>query len=263
MGRGTENMGKREIWGELREKIWNIGPLCLDQCGEIINGLKSFKCSGEWLEGKLKQGKGVLYVAFGSEAEISSEQIKEIEIGLEESGVNFLWTKKGQDKDKGFEERVKDRGIIVREWVNQWEVLKHEAVKGFLSHCGWNSVVESLSCGVPILTYPLMVEQSLNARMVVDELTAGMRPSKGPSSMKGSVKGKVLKRFVRELMEGEKGKEVRKKAMEISEMAKKAMAENGSSWMNLELFVQEMCNKSPLLLHTDLPAFNGRGINYT
>lgn len=73
-------------------------------------------------------------MAFGSQAEISSEQMKEIEIGLEESGVNFLWAKKEEKKemeDEGFEERVKERGIIVREWVDQWEVLKHEAVKGF------------------------------------------------------------------------------------------------------------------------------------
>lgn len=194
-------------------------------------------------------------MAFGSQAEISSEQMKEIEIGLEESGVNFLWAKKEEKKemeDEGFEERVKERGIIVREWVDQWEVLKHEAVKGFLSHCGWNSVLESLSCGVPILTYPLMAEQSLNARMVVEELTAGMRGVEGTTSMKGNVKGKDLKRLVRELMEGEKGKEVRKKAMEISEMAKKAMWENGSSWRTLELFVQEMCSKS-LPPHTNSP----------
>ncbi|XP_038890981.1 UDP-glycosyltransferase 90A1-like [Benincasa hispida] len=253
------------------KKTWNIGPLCLDQfCSNSVRNREStqkLQMQGwwEWLEGKLKQGEGVLYVAFGSQSEISCKQMKEIEIGLEESGVNFLWAKReeiNEMEDKGFEERVKGRGIIVREWVNQWEVLKHEAVKGFLSHCGWNSVVESLSCGVPILTYPLMAEQSLNARMVVDELTAGMRAVEGTSSMKGAVKGKDLKRFVRELMEGEKGKEVRKKAMEISEMAKKAMAENGSSWKNLELLVMEMCNKSPLLPHTDLPSFKGHGANY-
>ena len=139
-----------------------------------------------------------MYVAFGTQSEISSEQMKEIEIGLEESGVNFLCVRKIVEEeketmeDKGFEERTKERGIIVREWVNQWEVLKHEAVKGFFSHCGWNSVIESLSCGVPILTYPLMADQSLNARMVVEEL----RAVEGRSSMKGFVKGKDLKRHV-------------------------------------------------------------------
>lgn len=178
-----------------RGRTWNIGPLCLDNCS--FNSTINLKLTQklqiqsptnqvvrqrwlEWLDEK--QGEGVVYVAFGSQAEISSEQMKEIEIGLEESGVNFLWAKKEEKKemeDEGFEERVKERGIIVREWVDQWEVLKHEAVKGFLSHCGWNSVLESLSCGVPILTYPLMAEQSLNARMVVEELTAGMRGVEG------------------------------------------------------------------------------------
>ncbi|XP_008458701.2 UDP-glycosyltransferase 90A1-like [Cucumis melo] len=256
------------------ERIWNIGPLCLHkysfdpttqklQMQQSTDRPKWF----EWLEEKHKQGEGVLYIAFGSMGEISSEQMKEIEIGLEESGVNFLWAKREEIKemeDKGFEERVKDRGIIVREWVNQWEILKHGAVKGFFSHCGWNSVMESLSCGVPMLTYPLMAEQGLNARMVVDELRAGMSTvEETTSSMKGLVKGKDLKRCVRELMEGEKGKEVREKAMEISEMAKKAMTENGSSWRNLELLMQEMCNnKSSLLMHTELLPLNGRGVNY-
>lgn len=207
----------------------------------------------EWLEGKLRQGEKVLYVAFGTQSQISSEQMKEIEIGLEESGVRFLWARRKVEEEKevfedheGFEERTKERGIVVREWVNQYEVLKHEAVEGFLSHCGWNSVIESLSCGVPILTYPLMADQSLNARMVVEELRAGMKAVEGtsPAMMKGFVKGKDLKRRVKELMEGEKGREVRKKAMEISEMAKKSMAENGSSWRDLELLIQEMCNKS-------------------
>ncbi|KAE8648908.1 UDP-glycosyltransferase 90A1 [Cucumis sativus] len=258
------------------EKIWNIGPLCLHQYSfdvttncQPTQKLQMRQVTTdrpkwlEWLEEKHKQGEGILYIAFGSEAEISSEQTKEIEIGLEESGVNFLWAKKEEMEDKGFEERVKERGIIVREWVNQWEILKHGAVKGFFSHCGWNSVTESLSCGVPMLTYPLMAEQGLNARMVVDELRAGMSAvGETTLSMKGLVKGEDLKRCVRELMEGEKGKKVREKAMEISEMAKKTMTENGSSWRNLELLMQEMCNKSSLIMQTDLLPLNGRGVNY-
>ncbi|KAL4017596.1 hypothetical protein IC575_021153 [Cucumis melo] len=244
------------------ERSWNIGPLCLYQCSfEATRNDRTQQPTKhamrpkwlEWLEGKLRQGEKVLYVAFGTQSQISSEQMKEIEIGLEESGVRFLWARRKVEEEKevfedheGFEERTKERGIVVREWVNQWEVLKHEAVEGFLSHCGWNSVIESLSCGVPILTYPLMADQSLNARMVVEELRAGMKAVEGtsPAMMKGFVKGKDLKRRVKELMEGEKGREVRKKAMEISEMAKKSMAENGSSWRDLELLIQEMCNKS-------------------
>uniref|UniRef100_A0A0A0KU36 Uncharacterized protein n=1 Tax=Cucumis sativus TaxID=3659 RepID=A0A0A0KU36_CUCSA len=97
-------------------------------------------------------------------------------------------------EDKGFEERTKERGIIVREWVNQWEVLKYEAVKSGGVEGGGGEVVDERVC----------------KREGFEETC------------------------VKELMEGEKGKEVRKKAMEISDMAKKAMAENGSSWRDLE-----------------------------
>ncbi|XP_022938572.1 UDP-glycosyltransferase 90A1-like [Cucurbita moschata] len=244
--------------------IWNIGPLCLAQTSTQKLQTQQPNKTGtwlEWLDAKLRRGEPVLYVAFGSQAEISSEQTKEIEIGLEESGVSFLWARKDKEIGDGFEERVKERGIVVREWVDQWEVLNHGSVKGFLSHCGWNSVVESLSCGVPVLAFPLMADQAMNARMVVDELRAGMRTAECEGLVKGFVKGKGLQRLVRELMEGEKGKEVRKRAMEISAMAKKAMAENGSSWRDLEQLVQEMCSNKLPLPHTVLAAPSGDGIN--
>lgn len=204
----------------------------------------------------------MIYVAFGSQAEIGNEQLKEIETGLEESGVNFFWViRKGKEQSEEFLE-VKKNGVLVKEWVDQWRVLNHEIVSGFLSHCGWNSVVESLSCGVPILALPLIAEQSLNARMVVEELKVGIMAVEGNSGLllgtaaaaTAVVKGEELQRMVRELMVEEKGKEMRKKAMEISTMAKKAMAENGSSWKNLELMVEEMCNRGGLPPHTmDLP----------
>ncbi|XP_022993595.1 UDP-glycosyltransferase 90A1-like [Cucurbita maxima] len=243
---------------------WNIGPLCLAQTSTQKLQTHQPNKTGtwlEWLEAKLRRGEPVLYVAFGSQAEISSEQMKEIEIGLEESEVSFLWARKDEEIGDGFEERVKERGIVVREWVDQWEVLNHESVKGFLSHCGWNSVVESLSCGVPVLAFPLVADQALNARMVVEELRAGMRTVECGGLVKGFVKGKGLQRLVRELMEGEKGKEVRKRAMEISAMAKKAMAENGSSWRDLEQLVHKMCSNQLPFPHTVLAAPSGDGIN--
>ncbi|KAG6578601.1 UDP-glycosyltransferase 90A1, partial [Cucurbita argyrosperma subsp. sororia] len=246
------------------EMTWNIGPLCLAQTSTQKLQTQQPNKTGtwlEWLEAKLRRGEPVLYVAFGSQAEISSEQMKEIEIGLEESGVSFLWARKDKEIGDGFEERVKERGIVVREWVDQWEVLNHESVKGFLSHCGWNSVVESLSCGVPVLAFPLVADQALNARMVVEELRAGMRTVECGGLVKGFVKGKGLQRLVRELVEGEKGKEVRKRAMEISEMAKKAMAENGSSWRDLEQLVHKMCSNKLPLPQTVLAAPSGDVIN--
>ncbi|GJV17013.1 UDP-glycosyltransferase 90A1-like protein [Tanacetum coccineum] len=106
--------------------------------------------------------------------------------------------------------RVKEKGVAVREWVNQKEILEHEIVKGFVSHCGWNSVLESISASVPILAWPLSAEQPLNAKFVVDDIKIGFRVETCDGSLKGFVKGEGLEKKVKELMVGEKGKEVQK-----------------------------------------------------
>ncbi|TXG54637.1 hypothetical protein EZV62_019893 [Acer yangbiense] len=190
----------------------------------------------------------VLYVAFGTQADISPEQLKEISSGLEESNVNFLWVIRNKESElgDGFEERVKDRGIIVREWVEQREILLHQSIQGFLSHCGWNSVMESICAGVPILAWPMMADQPLNARMVVEEIKVGVRVETCNGSVKGFVKKEGLEKMVKELMEGDKGEEVRKKVKEYAEMANKAMEENtGSSWRSLDMLMSEISNFTP------------------
>ncbi|CAN1320439.1 UDP-glycosyltransferase 90A1 [Linum perenne] len=103
---------------------------------------------------------------------------------------------------------------MVREWVDQREILSHPSVKGFLSHCGLNSMMESVSAGVPILAWPMQAEQPLNARMVSEEIKVGLRVETCDRSIKGFVKSEGLSKMVKELMEGEKGKEVRKNAKE-------------------------------------------------
>lgn len=159
--------------------------------------------------------------------------------------MNFLWVvrKKESELGEGFEERVKETGIVVREWVDQKEILMHQSVQGFLSHCGWNSVLESICAGVPILAWPMMAEQPLNARMVVEEIKVGLRVETCDGTVKGLVKWEGLMKMVRELMEGEMGKEVRIKVEELAELAKMAMEENtGSSWRTLDMLINEFCN---------------------
>ncbi|XVF16448.1 hypothetical protein REPUB_Repub10bG0031600 [Reevesia pubescens] len=240
---------------EERLKAWCVGPLCLQaEPPKVQLEHKKKKPSWiRWLDEKQDQGCSVLYVAFGSQAEISSEQLKEIAIGLEESKVNFLWVirKKVSEliMDKRFEERVKERGIVVKEWVDQREILMHQCVEGFLSHCGWNSVLESICAGVPMLAWPMLAEQPLNARMVVEEIKAGLRVETCDGTLSGGfVKWEGLMKMVKELMEGEKGKEVRKNVKELAELAKMAMEENsGSSWKTLDLLINELCNKKILI----------------
>ncbi|KAJ9677706.1 hypothetical protein PVL29_022595 [Vitis rotundifolia] len=222
-------------------RAWCFGPLCLAEPPRVQTLQKPTWV--QWLDKKSAQGKSVLYVAFGSQAEMAPEQLHEIVMGLERSEVEFLWFV------KGFEERLKKRALIVKEWVDQRELLAHQSVKGFLSHCGWNSVMESVSASVPILAFPLMAEQHLNARMVVDELGIGLRILASNGSVRGFVESKDVERMVRELMErGEKGKEVRKKVKEVGEAARAAMGDGGPSSRTLDLFIDEVCNKKLNLL---------------
>ncbi|KAL6960623.1 hypothetical protein U1Q18_038387 [Sarracenia purpurea var. burkii] len=221
---------------------WCVGPFCLIAPKSFETQTHQKPPWMKWLDQKLSQGRSVLYVAFGSQAEISPEQFGEIKIGLEESGVNFLWVVRRNESElgDGFEERVGERGMIVREWVDQMEILGHESVRGFLSHCGWNSVLESICSKVPILAWPMMAEQHLNAKMVVEEIKVGLRVETWNGSVRGFVQRVGLKKTVKELMEGEMGERVRKKVAEVGVAAVTAMEEGGSSWRTLNQLINEM-----------------------
>ncbi|XP_060192352.1 UDP-glycosyltransferase 90A1-like [Lycium barbarum] len=224
-------------------KLWCVGPFCAVHEPPKEQQKRLDKPSYiKWLDGMLEQGKSVLYVAFGTQAEISFEQYREITNGLEKSEVNFLWVvrKSIDDVNEGFENRVKTRGLVVTEWVDQREILNHGSVQAFLSHCGWNSVIESICAKVPIVAWPMMAEQHLNARMVVEEIKIGLRVETCDGSVRGFVKCEGLEKPIRELMEGEKGKEARKKVEEIGEAAINAVKEGGSSWKMLNELIHEL-----------------------
>lgn len=124
-----------------------------------------------WLD---SQAKGsVLYIAFGSVGAITTEETMELAAGVEASGVPFLWALKtgtltlDQVLPAGFIERTKDRGLIETGWAPQTKILLHSATGGFLSHCGWNSTLESICAGVPFVAWPLAADQPMNARSVL------------------------------------------------------------------------------------------------
>ena len=224
-------------------KGWLIGPLCLVEKPICKTSGKPAWMS--WLDRKRVEGKPVLYVAFGSQAEISDEQLKEIMIGLDKSEVDFLWALriKPEQEDQimqGFEEKVKERGLVVKGWIGQTEALEHESVQGFLSHCGWNSVTESICAGVPILAWPMMAEQHLNARMVTEEIKVGLRVETCNGSVRGFVKWEGLAKMVKELMGGKMGEVARQRVKELKEAAKEAIKPGGTSWRNLELLLSEL-----------------------
>ncbi|TVU36392.1 hypothetical protein EJB05_18325, partial [Eragrostis curvula] len=137
-----------------------------------------YEATLQWLD---RQARGsVVYAAFGSEAKLKSAQLQTIALGLEASGLPFLWAFRAPaDADaqngrlpEGFEQRVNGRGLVCRGWVPQVRLLAHESIGGFLTHAGWNSITEGLARGVKLALLPLMFDQGLNARHLVEKKVA-------------------------------------------------------------------------------------------
>ena len=133
------------------------------------------ECSN-WLESKPPQS--VVYISFGSMVSLTEEQMEEVAWGLKESGVSFLWVLRESEHGKlpcGYRESVKDKGLIVT-WCNQLELLAHQATGCFVTHCGWNSTLESLSLGVPVVCLPQWADQLPDAKFLDEIWDVGVWP---------------------------------------------------------------------------------------
>ncbi|XP_038725203.1 7-deoxyloganetin glucosyltransferase-like [Tripterygium wilfordii] len=191
----------------------------------------------EWLD--YKEPNSVIYVNFGSIAVMSKEQLIEFAMGLANSNHYFLWIIR-PDQVRGnseifptvFKEKTRDRGFIAS-WCAQEEVLNHPSVGGFLTHCGWNSILESLYAGVPMLCSPMFGDQPTNCRFACVEWGIGMEIS-------SDAKRDEVEKLVRELMEGEKGKQLKCNVMEWKRMAEEATSPIGSSFVNFDKVVKEV-----------------------
>ncbi|XP_057848496.2 mogroside IE synthase isoform X1 [Cryptomeria japonica] len=197
----------------------------------------------KWLDSK--PPLSVIYVSFGSITSISPNQIREIAEGLERSQQSFLWVirppKGHQDLNPllppGFLERIQERGLMV-EWCVQLEVLSHPSMGVFMSHCGWNSTLDALSSGVPMLTLEIWTDQPPNAKCVADVWKIGRRMKKGEDGVVGM---QEIERCVRSGMEGgEEFAELRKNSLRWKEAAARAMRPGGSSDANLSRFTREL-----------------------
>nr|XP_043630570.1 UDP-glucosyltransferase 29-like [Erigeron canadensis] len=154
------------------KKIVPVGPLVADPCPLDTKQNSVI----QWLDEKAVGS--TVFVSFGSEYFLSSLDLEEIAYGLELSNVNFIWVlrfPKGETNIKiskvlplGYLERVKERGLIVEGWAPQAHILKHKNIGGFVSHCGWNSVLEAMKFGVPIIAMPMHLDQPINTRLVAE-----------------------------------------------------------------------------------------------
>ncbi|KAG6398604.1 hypothetical protein SASPL_140071 [Salvia splendens] len=177
----------------------------------------------EWL-GEREVGS-TLYISFGSENYLPKEQMREIAIGLEVSGVNFIWVARAPAGSEvsledavpeGFLERAKPRGLVVQGWAPQAAILAHPAVGGFMSHCGWSSITESLYFGVPVVALPLKLDQPMNARLVV-EVGVGVEVARDEE---GGLDGNGVAEAVKEVFVVESKERLRSRAREMSEKMK-------------------------------------------
>ncbi|GMI97192.1 UDP-glucosyl transferase 71D1 [Hibiscus trionum] len=225
--------------------VYPVGPV-ID-----FNGL-SYSNSDDkvmkWLDGQPQSS--VVFLCFGSMGSFKAPQVKEIALALERRGFRFLWSLRvppphndaSEMLPEGFLQRVQGRGIIC-DWAPQLQVLAHKAIGGFISHCGWNSIIESLWFGVPIATWPMYAEQQLNAFMMAKEfgLAVEMRLDYKQDSDELVIADEIEK-AVGKLMDGES--EVRKKVKEMAETVRKCIMEGGSSFNSIGRLIQDMVGNS-------------------
>jgi hypothetical protein len=201
-------------------------------------------CS-QWLDSKARSS--VLYVSFGSIARMSRTQVEEIAMGLLESGQTFLWVVRpgmlNSDKDandhggvlpEGFLEKTKNQALVVP-WSTQLSVLSHPSVGGFFTHGGWNSTMESLSLGVPMMVFPQGIDQCTNRMLVVNQWKIGLRLKTCRDD--GVIERGEIARAAKSLLGSKEGEEMRRKGKEIRETIRQASSEGGSSWINLQRLV--------------------------
>lgn len=131
----------------------------------------------------------------------------------------------------GFVKKTQGRGLVVPSWAPQVAILKHPSTGAFLSHCGWNSTLESIVHGVPMIAWPLYAEQRMNATFLAEEVGVVIKFSKVPGEE--IINRSVIEKMVRSVMEGEKGTEMRRRGKELKESAKIALSKGGSSYESI------------------------------
>ncbi|KAJ7537642.1 hypothetical protein O6H91_11G071800 [Diphasiastrum complanatum] len=240
-----------------RVNVFAIGPcfpsasLCNDDVSSVT--LKDQSASNsevkvcmKWLDNQ--QPSSVLYISLGSLFIPTLHQIRELAVGLEASEQRFFWvvrppiceqgTQSGSEAlseilPPGFLSRTKEKGVVLPGWAPQLQILSHPAVGGFLSHCGWNSTLESIFMGVPIIAFPQFGDQILNSRIIAEELKVGVVLQ----SDKGEVQSHDIESAVRNLMHDN---EMRRRTGEWRDRMRRAVAEHGVSQASTKSFIQDI-----------------------
>lgn len=229
----------------LNPRIFTVGPLHMmeqyvhdERLERIRSNLweEDDSCLS-WLD--TKECNSVVYVNFGSITIMSKEQLIEFGWGLANSKKDFLWITRpdivgGDDAmmPPEFVHETKGRGMVTS-WCPQEQVMKHPAIGGFLTHSGWNSTIESISNGIPMICWPFFSEQQTNCRYSCVEWEIGME-------IDTDVKREEVESQVREMMDGKKGEMMKSKILEWKKKAEEAVAVGGSSYCNFDILVSDL-----------------------
>lgn len=238
--------------------VYPVGPLIQNGSteSESSRDVNESNCL-KWLDGQ--PCGSVLYICFGSGGTLSSDQVTELAMGLEMSKNRFLWVvRTPNDKvanatyfnahghedhfdflPKRFLERTKNYGLVVNSWAPQAQILSHGSTGGYLSHCGWNSTLETIVNGVPIIAWPLYAEQKMNAQMLTVGLKVALRAKMNES---GIVDRMEIARVVKGLLEGEEGKGIRIRIRELKEAAANVLSKDGYSTKTLDHLASTLKN---------------------
>ncbi|KAK9195349.1 hypothetical protein WN943_003470 [Citrus x changshan-huyou] len=243
-------------------KVWCLGPVSLCNKQDIDKAERGKKAAVDiseclnWLDSW--PPNSVVYVCLGSICNLTSSQMIELGLGLEASKKPFIWVIRGGNNtskeiqewllEEKFEERVKGRGILILGWAPQVLILSHPSIGGFLTHCSWNSSLEGISAGVPLITWPLYGDQFWNEKLIVQVLNIGVRIGVevpldfGEEEEIGVlVKKEDVVKAINILMdEGGETDDRRKRAREFQIMAKRATEETRSSSLMIKLLIQDI-----------------------
>ncbi|KAI3774695.1 hypothetical protein L1987_49255 [Smallanthus sonchifolius] len=214
----------------------------------------------EWLNNQ--KASSVIYISFGTLLLLSEKEIESIAAGLKNTKRPFLWVirlpENQEPPELGFLKEIMEQGLIVS-WSPQTEVLSHLSDGCFLSHCGWNSLLESLAAGVPVIACPRWTtEQPTNAKLVADVWGVGVKVKK---DLECVISGEEVGRCVEEVMSGPRSEEIRKNVLELKAAAREALKDGGSSDNIIQIFVNEVYQRqghvNPLLRLGKLLASKG------
>ncbi|CAI9266868.1 unnamed protein product [Lactuca saligna] len=230
------------------DRVFAVGPLLPSSKNTTERGGPSSSSSDllSWLD--TCAAHTVVFVSFGSQFVLNNKQMEEIAVGLERSGVKFVWAVKEPTGGHaagaygkipaGFEDRVAGRGVVVRGWVPQVAILNHGAVVALLTHCGWNSIMEALMAGVLMLTWPMSADNFSNA-MLLHQMKVGLKAYEGADTVPDS--GELARLFRKSV--SEETRVERKRVTEFAIAAKEAVGEGGSSSKDLDQLVLNLSHK--------------------